>query len=139
MTWFQDAGRASEQQVCYRVVAFNVTGGSPSLSRCTAPPAAPTNLVATPVASDAIDLTWTNNSGVSDHYEVQRVFCYQDYYGWWICDYSLIATLGADAVSYHDAGLNPSEYYTYRVLAVRDFGYSDPSNEASATTYATAP
>ena len=42
VTWFQDAGRASEQQVCYRVVAFNVTGGSPSLSRCTAPPAAPT-------------------------------------------------------------------------------------------------
>ena len=140
ITWLQDADRVSERQVCYRVVAFNATGNSPSLNpACTAPPAAPANLVATPVASDAIDLTWTNNLGVRTGYEVQRVFCYQDYYGWWICDYSPIATLGADATTYHDVGLNPSESYTYRVLALRDGGYSDPSNEYSATTYATAP
>jgi len=140
ITWFWDSGLASEQQVCYRVVAFNATGGSPSLDTdCTAPPAAPTNLVATAVATDAIDLTWTNNLGVRDGYEVQRVFCYQDYYGWWICDYFTIATLGPDAASYHDAGLNPSESYTYRVLARKDGGYSDPSNEASATTYASQP
>jgi hypothetical protein len=137
IAWFWDSGLAGEQQVCYRVVAFNATGGSPSSATdCTAPPAAPTDLVATAVASDAIDLTWTNNFGVRDGYEVQRVFCYQDYYGWWICDYFSIATLGADAASYHDAGLNPSESYTYRVLARKDGGVSDPSNEASATTNA---
>ena len=134
-TWFYDGGRTSEQQVCYRVVAFNAAGESPSLNTdCTAPPAAPTDLVATAVASDAIDLTWTNNMGVRDGYQVQRQFCYYDYYGWWVCEYFEIATLGPDASSYRDAGLNPSESYTYRVFALKDGGSSDPSNEASATT-----
>src|SRR5437867_1543009 len=138
ITWFGESGLATEQQVCYRVVAFNAVGGTPSLDTdCTAPPAAPTNLVATPVGSNAIEPTWTNNGGVRDGYEIQRVICYYDEYsGFYYCDYYAIATLGASAASYSDVGLNPAEFYTYRVFALKDGGYSDPSIEASATTNA---
>ncbi len=137
ITWFYDGARTSEQQVCYRVVAFNAAGASPSSNiDCTAPPAAPDNLVATPVDGPAIVLTWTNHSTAADGYEVQRLFCYQDYYGWPVCDYAAIATLGPDATTYTDTGLNFSESYTYRVFALKDGGSSDPSNEAGATTQA---
>jgi hypothetical protein len=137
ITWFGESGLATEQQVCYRVVAFNALGGTPSLvPDCTTPPAAPDNLGATSVDGPAIVLTWTNHSIAAQGYEVQRQFCYYDYYGWYSCDYSLIATLGAGAATYTDSGLDFSTSYTYRVFALKDGGYSDPSNEASATTNA---
>ncbi len=137
ITWFWEGGRASEQQVCYRVVAFNAAGDSPSSTiDCTTPPAAPDNLVATAIDGPAIVLTWTNHSAVADGYEVQRLFCYQDYYGWTICDYYSLVTLEPGATSYTDTGLNFSESYSYRVFALKDGGSSDPSNEAGATTNA---
>ena len=137
ITWFYDGARTSEQEVCYRVVAFNAAGDSPSSNvDCTTPPAAPDNLVATAVDGPAIVLTWTNHSAVADGYEVQRLFCYQDYYGWTICDYYTLVTLGPGTTSYTDTGLNFSESYSYRVFALKDGGSSDLSNEASATTNA---
>jgi len=132
----RDGGLRSEQQACYRVVAFNRLGDSPpSNTDCATPPAAPSNLVATTVEGLAIDLTWTDNSGVEDGYEVQRVFTDCGYeWGEWVCYsyYEPIATLGPNATSYRHSGLNPGEYYTYVVMALKDGGRSDPSNEAAA-------
>jgi titin len=129
---FWDNGRTSDQRLCYRVFAFNGLGVSaPSNTDCATPPAAPTNLVATTAADVAIDLTWTDNSSIEDGYDVWRQYC--DYSYWEpYCYYVIVANLGPDATSYHDAGLNPGEAYTYVVTARKDGGYSDSSNEAWA-------
>ena len=127
-----DGGRASDQQVCYRAIAFNAVGDSPpSNVDCTAPPAAPTNLVATTAPGLAIDLTWSDNSIVEDGYVVQRLFndCQYQYYCYPY--YATIATLGPNATSFRDTGLNPAQVYTYIVYAIKDDGLSDASNEYS--------
>ncbi len=113
----------SEQQVCYRVIAFNNLGDLDSTnSNCTALPAPPSNLQATPAAiSGAIELTWTDNSNVEDGYMVVRV------------NYGAVATLGPNITSYRDAGLIPGQSYSYYVVAAKDRGESDQSNVASAT------
>jgi len=132
-SWFNDFEQPSEQPLCYRVIAFNNAGDSPpSNNDCTTLPAAPTNLVATPVESSTIELTWTDNSGIEDGYDVERLFEYCDWdgcYSYW----SSIATLGADVTSYRDATLGPGEFATYFVQALKDGGSSDMSNQASAT------
>lgn len=132
-----DWGLAAEQPVCYRVFAFNLLGDSPpSNSDCTTPPAAPDNLVATGLDASSILLTWTNHSAVADGYEVQEPYCYWDYYYGYTCWYYGIATLGPTATSYTVSGLAPLTSYWYRVVALKEGGYSDPSNEAGATTHA---
>jgi hypothetical protein len=137
---FTDYERIAEQEVCYRVIAYNNAGDSPaSNEECTAPPAVPSELVATAAGSDAIDLHWSDNSAYEDGYEIRRMYCYEDWYsGGWYCDYYTIATVGRDVRSYSDTGLNPFESYSYIVVAFKDNsdlrGYSDWSNEASATT-----
>ena len=122
----QDAsGIPNQERVCYRVVAFNKAGdGAPSNTDCTAFPAAPTNLAATPVDAQTIDLTWVDNSAFEDGYEVQR--CCQT--GWIV-----VASLPANATTYRDAGLVTNAQYYYLVRAKKDQGYSAFSNSASAT------
>ena len=128
-TDFLDEGLTAERELCYRVVATNAIGESPpSGPDCTAPPAAPTDLVATTADGLAIDLTWRDISGVEEGYLVQRQLT--GYYG--PAEYLTIATLGPNATSYRDTGLGPSEFHFYRVIAVKDGGSSDPSNEAGA-------
>ena len=137
---FVDDGRSSEQQVWYRVFAFNTKGTSdPSNIASTTPPAAPTELVATG-ADGAIDLTWHNNSSSMDAYEVQRYVCYPySYYYYQYCEYQTIATVDRSATTYRDSPLSPSESHQYRVIGRKDGGYSDPSNEVFATTSAASP
>ena len=137
---FGDYERNAEQEVCYRVIAYNSAGNSPASNEdCTVPPAGPSGLVATAVGSDAIDLSWSDNSGHEDGYEIRRMFCYEDWYsGGWYCDYYTIATVGPDVRIYSDTGLNLFESYSYIVVAFKDNGdlrgYSNWSNEASAAT-----
>jgi len=133
-TAFDDEGQASEQPLCYRVFAVNNRGDSPpSNTACTTLPAAPSGLAATTAESGAIDLTWTDNSGVEDGYEVQRLITYCDWDGYCYTYYDVLVTLGPNATSYHDAGLNSGEYYSYIVFALKDGGRSDQSNEAATT------
>src|SRR5438093_1093413 len=73
VTSVQDYEVASEQQVCYRVVAFNALGDSPpATTDCTTPPAAPTALTAAGAGGAAIDLTWADNSASVDGTEEVR-------------------------------------------------------------------
>ena len=128
-TFSTDDGRTSEQQVCYRVIAYNAQGDSPpSNSDCTTPPAAPSGLVAiaTGMMGEINNLAWVDNSGVEDGYEVQRFFC--DYY--LACGFGTIAILGPNATSFSEEVLWGNTY-TYRVVAIKDGGRSDPSNEAT--------
>jgi hypothetical protein len=116
-----DGGRASEQQVCYRVVAFNSGGdSSPSNTDCTTPPAGPTDLTA--VASDSatggVVLTWTDNSAVEDGYEV--LACFES------C--STKDVLPANSTSYV---VSCGDVISYVVVAMKDGGYSDGSNSVN--------
>ena len=130
-TSYRDGGRASEQQVCYRVVAFNASGDSaPSNADCTAPPAGPTNLTANAAPQGRIDLTWADNSGVEDGYKLERNTGGA---------FTPLATLPANTTSYHDAAVSTGTTYWYRVRATKDGGSSDVSNTASATATATCP
>jgi len=66
----------TQQQVCYRVVAFNAGGdASPSNTACTVP-AAPTNLTLTWVGPDAVEYRWADNSVMEDGYEVWLDYWY---------------------------------------------------------------
>ena len=107
-----------EQGVCYRVFAFNNYGAAdPSNVDCTAMPAAPGNLAAT-VANASVDLTWTDNSGVEDGFDVLRSGG---------TDWTVVAHLLANASSYQDANLADGAY-SYFVRATKDGGTSGISN-----------
>ena len=137
-----DGGRTSEQKVWYRVFAFNAKGNSdPSNTAFTTPPAAPTELTATPATDGSIQLTWRDNSSVEDAYEVQRLVCYQNYYYYYnnYCEYVTVGVVDLGVTSFRETGLNPGEFYQYRVVARKDGGYSDPSNETGATASAPSP
>jgi len=133
-TWFYDVGQPNEQQLCYRVIAFNSPGDSPpSNMDCTTLPAAPSDLIATSAGlmGEVNNLIWADNSGVEDGYDVQRLFTYCDYDGCYSY-FETIATLGPNATSYSDSwDVLPGNTYTYRVFALKEGGRSDPSNEAT--------
>jgi hypothetical protein len=123
-----DEGRAPEQQVCYRVYAANSRGESgASNPACTTPPLGPTNLVATTGDYQTIDLAWTDNSGVEDGYWVLR-------YDYWYGDYFIVAELPANTTSFSNTWLASETWYSYFVVAIKEGGTSDYSNEANATT-----
>jgi hypothetical protein len=132
-TFYQDYYRTLEQQVCYRVVAFNGNGTSaPTSVRCTAPPNKPTNLTAQSFDSQSIALTWRDNSSVEDGYEVQRAD------GNFV-NYVVVATLPANATTYRDASVTPNVQHSYRVRATKDGGFSSFTNYATAMSVTSLP
>lgn len=92
----------------------------------TTPPAAPSNLVATAAAADAIDLDWQDHAGDETRFVVQTS---PDQSAW-----SGIATLGANATSFTHNDLLPETTHYYRVRAENGAGVSAWSNVAWATT-----
>lgn len=93
----------------------------------TEPPTVPQNVLATPVATDQIDITWdasTDNFAVAG-YQVFR-------------DSSQVAT--TTLTSYSDTGLTPDTLYAYTVTAF-DYApnYSTTSATSSTTTLAIPP
>jgi hypothetical protein len=115
-------GLPSEQQVCYRVIAFNRVGDSPPTStRCTITLATPTDLIATGFDAQTIDLTWKDNSVVEDGYEV------------WLVDEAFgflsnaIAYLPAGSTSYRYTDVD-AYLYGYAVVASKGGFYSAFSN-----------
>jgi hypothetical protein len=118
---FFDGERVSEEPVCYRVFAFNAGGDSPpSAADCTTPPAGPTDLTATlDEATYEVNLTWTDNSGVEDSYEVLAD-------GYWS-----VASLPANTTSFRFQWYFYADYFT--VVAMKDGGFSDASNAVTPT------
>jgi transcriptional regulator CtsR len=90
------------------------------------PPTAPSDLMASPVSSSRIDLTWQDNSDSETGFKIERKTGSGSY--------SQIATVGANVKSYSNSGLSANSTYYYRVRAYSAAGNSNYSNEASATT-----
>ena len=114
-----EPGLASEQQVCYRVIAFNGGGNSPpSNTDCTTPPAGPTDLTATWIGQTGdVELMWTDNSGVEDGYQVWSYSVDEE--GW--ITFQVLANLTANSTRYVDpASVRP----LYFVMAMKDGGLS---------------
>ena len=134
---FVDGGRITEEQVCYRVFAFNGAGDSPASDQgCTTPPAAPTNLAATGSA-EGILVTWNDNSAVEDGYYVVLITDCSELPEWW-------ESRPANSTSYLDTWsywcFGPT--LGYYVVATKDGGWSDFSgpvyNDAAGSAAAAA-
>lgn len=122
----------------YRVSASNATGTSAysnTASATTDPafplPSAPSGLLATTFSTTQIDLAWTDNSGGTASFEIQR----KPSGGF----YATVATVAVGVVAYSDTGLASAVAYTYQVRAVSLGGNSAYSNESTATTQTAAP
>ena len=117
---------AAEQVACFRVIAFNAVGpSSPSAADCATSPAAPTKLTLISSGQLTVQLGWQDNSAVEDGYFVSR---YQALTGW-----ANVAKLGANATGFTDTQVAGNQKYTYRVVAIKDGGFSDYSNEVTVT------
>jgi hypothetical protein len=86
----------------------------------------PTDLNATAVASNRIDLTWTDNALNEYGYGVERSLDGTNFVQ--------ICATAENATSYSDTEVSPATTYYYRVRALNTGGNSDYSNIASATT-----
>jgi transcriptional regulator CtsR len=91
------------------------------------PPNTPSDLIATPISSSQINLTWQDNSGDETGFKIERKTAAGG-------TYSQLATVGANVTSYSNTLLSANTTYYYRLRAYNAVGNSDYSNEASATT-----
>lgn len=99
-------------------------------SVCSVVPA-PTNLVATAVAKDMIDVVWNDNHNAEDGYRIEH----SDNGSTW----SHLITLGANAALYTHTGLATASTHYYRVQTLEGGEASSFSNVANATTLAVPP
>jgi concanavalin A-like lectin/glucanase superfamily protein/List-Bact-rpt repeat protein/fibronectin type III domain protein len=133
-TGYSNTGLSQSTEYCYRVRAVNAGGPSsddgPACATTPAlnPPAAPTALAATATSFSQVHLSWTDNASNETGYEVERSTTGVG------GTYSLIATLGANAVAYNDPNRTPVSEYCYRVRATNSAGPSGYADPACATT-----
>ena len=148
---YADESLTGNTMYLYRIRAFNASGHSSYSNQATAktlpaPPATPDNLIATTVSSERINLTWQDKSASEDSFKIERKM------GGSAGSpngsagspnaagvYKVIATLPAHAKSFPNTGLAANTEYFYRVRALNKGGFSEYSNEASATTLPRAP
>jgi hypothetical protein len=91
------------------------------------PPAAPSGLSATAIATTQIDISWTDNADNETGFKIERSTRTNG-------SFAQIDTVGADVTSYSDTTVRKGTTYFYRVRATNGDGDSAYSNEASATT-----
>lgn len=129
--YFTDQAQ-TEQQVCYRVVSFNVSGdAAPSNTACTIPPAAATGITATQVDAETIELNWIDNSAVEDGYEVwfgmAQFSCNGENSGSSEGD-SILVALPANSTTYRTAAVLGQDLCAYQswieIRTLKDGGYS---------------
>jgi uncharacterized protein len=117
----------------YLVYAYNNNGVSAfsNLLEVKFPFFTPSNLSATPVSSDQVNLAWSDNSGVETSYRVER----RTGNG----SYVTIVNVGEEVSAFTDMTVMPETNYSYRVQGI-SFGYfSEYTNVVSITTPALLP
>lgn len=95
------------------------------------PPAAPTGLVATPLGTSQVQLSWVDASNNETQFVVERRVGAT---GSWI----EAGMVGSNLTALVDIGLTAGTEYQYRVFAVNAAGRSAESNIATATTTSTS-
>lgn len=120
-TW---AGLQPGQYMCFRVSAYN-TGGTSAQSpwSCvTTPtvPAAPTNLRATPLSQNQIQVTWTDNSNNENGFQIYNGVGY--------------LTVGTNSTSALYSGLSPGQYMCFSATSYNLAGSSPATPYACTTT-----
>ena len=123
LTLVANSAVAGNIDYCHADWANAAVYGTPSA------PLAPSGLAATAQGSNAIKLSWTNNSSNQTAITVQRSTDGTSFT-------TITANVAAGATSYTDSGLSASTKYYYRVLATNATGSSPASNIANATTTA---
>ena len=110
------------------VSIYNQVLTAASITALSKPPAAPSNLTATPMSGTVIELRWTANSTYATGYILQRSMNN----GPWANDPN--PAPAANSTVYEDTGLAANTFYSYQLQAVDSAGASAFSNVASATT-----
>jgi hypothetical protein len=119
--WFRVRARNSTDVSTYSAAVTATTS---------APPAAPTGLVAAVASSSRITLSWTDVAVSETGYSVERAPDVAGSAG----SFAVIATIAAHATGFGDAGLAGSTRYWYRVRVLAATDSSAYSNVTSATT-----
>lgn len=122
----------SEQLTCLRVINYNDSGeAAPSNIACAIPPAAPSALAVTAVDAETLELTWRDNSGVEDGYEVwfmsDQWSCTGEHSG--VYNYEeRVAVLPANSTSHRVSGMLGGDVCAvtswYEVRAMKDGSYT---------------
>ncbi|HUT52229.1 MAG TPA: fibronectin type III domain-containing protein [bacterium] len=127
---FSDLGLTPATAYEYRVRGRNVVGDSAYSDPATAvtfpapaaAPLGPSNLAATALDHQSIQLTWDDESADEMGFKIYRE------------PYGVIFTTLANVTTYTDTGLTDDTAYQYMVTAYNSHGGSWPSNIAAATT-----
>jgi cellulose 1,4-beta-cellobiosidase len=134
-TSFTDTGLTNGLTYYYKVSAVNAGGQSAASSEVSAtpqvaPPAAPTNVMAT-ASSGQVALNWSASPGATS-YNIYRSTTPG-------AEGSTPYRTGITATSFTDTGLSNGTTYYYKVSAVNAGGQSATSSEVSATPQVPAP
>ncbi len=135
VTTYSDTTVSPSTTYTYHVTAFNAGGESLPSNNATAttpapppPPNPPSNLTATAVSNQQINLTWTDNSNNEDGFKIERC------QGAGCTTFAQIAQTGPNVTSFSDTGLSSQTSFSYRVRAFNANGNSAYSNTATAAT-----
>jgi M6 family metalloprotease-like protein len=93
----------------------------------TDPPNAPSNLAATATGHYGINVTWADNSDNEEGFTLERSETIES-------NWTVIAYLDPNTVSFSDSGLSQGTSYSYRVKAYNSAGDSPYSNTGEGTT-----
>jgi len=91
----------------------------------------PTQLTATPISDQQIELSWQDNCSFETGYRIERKEGSEDYVQ--------VGQVEENIVEFVDEGLLLLISYTYRIQAFTDYNVSGYSNEAGSSTFFPAP
>jgi titin len=131
---YTDTGLVAATGYTYSVVAFDAAGKTASSKNVNVATKAevviaPSGLVATPVNSNQVDLTWTDNSSNEVSFRILRKLTSSS-------EYAQVATVPANTTTYSVTGLNASTSYIFAVAAVGGSRNVATSGSVAATTLA---